>query len=177
MIYRRVTERRIFDRGSVLLGKTTYAAPPITTGGDLVVTETAKDPGGSTLRTATHTFHGSPLRMAVLSAMGSTGYREGKEYSTVIGGPGGEQRTIEQTWKTRSAADNTLNAPTGSAEYQVIGIDTRVVKTATSEGSAATREELSRSSKKTAVNSRLSSSAYCAACVVTPSASGVFPFS
>jgi len=107
-----------------------------------VVTVADKTPADATLRTATHTFHGSPLRMAALSAMGNTGWREGKEYNTVVLGVGGEQRTIGQTYKTRNSANNLLVTPTGPQEYLVFGIDTRAVTTLTTEGSAVTRDEL-----------------------------------
>ena len=142
MVYRRVTERRVYDRGAVLLGKSSYAAPSIVAGGDLAVTVTEKTPAEAALRTSIHTFHGSPLQMAALSAMGNTGWREGKEYNALVSGVGGEQRTVAQTYMTRNAANNLLITPSGGQEYLVFGIDTRAVKTQTTEGSAVTREEL-----------------------------------
>jgi hypothetical protein len=92
MLYRRVTERRVYNAPGTLEGKTKISIPPFAPGTDgTVTTVTAYDVAGNALSTEIHSFYGLPTTELYCQDSGNPCYlrdefdpswQEGREFET-----------------------------------------------------------------------------------------------
>src|SRR5688500_17194366 len=121
VIYRRVSERRVYANGSTLESKTTYSDPAAGEQVDVRVFDAA-----SSLKVfSSHYFHGNALESMTSQYNTPVSYGNsfaGREYKTesfdIISGSPVLRRRVTQAWQTRTG-------------YAWAGVDPRLVETAT----------------------------------------------
>jgi RHS repeat-associated protein len=105
-VYRRVTERRLYKEGHVLVNRQTFSKPESTQGGNLgYVEKKLYDSDGTTLlNTERHFFNGSANdTFNVIDPFAYTPYKVGREVHTEFYDAGGSLlRQSDQTWEQRA---------------------------------------------------------------------------
>jgi hypothetical protein len=114
MVYRRVTERRVYPANGVLERKTVYDAPLLTDPApNLVVTATDQDASSNRVRRTVSTFWGTPLTSATIPISTGAyfpGWREGKLHTEEVDNPAGALlRKTENTWLNRAADGSSID--------------------------------------------------------------------
>jgi len=106
-VYRRVTERRLYKEGHVLVNLQQFGKQESTTAGNIgYVEKRMYDSDGTTLLSKeSHYFYGSANdTFSISDPFGYPAWKSGREYSTVFYDANGNPlRQIDQTWEQREA--------------------------------------------------------------------------